>query len=233
MYIKNFCASLSAITLVFILSACSNDGKIIEEYENGNYTAAAALCQPRADKGDPKCLYLLGRIYVEGNGVASDSKKGIEMIRQAADAGHHYAQYYFGVAAGLNQEMQKADMADIDVMDYMYKAAKAGLPEAQCAYYSMKKLLAESNKDLVISEDEEKELDLFISNAVEKGNEDAMITLASKYCVPISTSTACGEKGIPVLEKASGTTKTNFLRSLGMIRYSRNCFYQNHYRNKK
>ena len=221
MTMKRFISGLIPFLFLIVFCACSNNGKIIEAYDRGDFNTVKELCNPRADKDDPKCLYLLGRMFTEGNGVVINDENALKYLSKAADLGHHYAQYYLG--SSLLQGVFKGKSTD-EAMDYIHKAAKAGLPEAQFLYYSAKKTFERLSEENKISDEEEKEINLFLEKSADKGNVDSLMTLAVRYCVPVSTQPECETKGIPMMEKAAESSLVNPLRSLGLLRYSRQEF---------
>lgn len=59
---------------------------------DGEYEKAFALNQQLADLGDVDALARLGAHYLNGTGVAQDEARGLDMLRQSADAGVQRAQ---------------------------------------------------------------------------------------------------------------------------------------------
>lgn len=211
---------LYAVFISFLSVSCSDRDKIIKAYDSGNFILAQDLCKPKAEKNDPKCLYLLGKIAIEGDGTVQNLDEGVKYLKQAADLGHRYAKLNYGMMA-LNGTF---NLPAEEAVKYVYEAAKAGLPEAQLGYYTY---ISGSKSDKLkeISEGQEKEANAFLKSAADKGNKNAMEILAVSYCIPISTQPECGELGIPMLEKAAMTDDGFYSNKvLGIIRYSRNEF---------
>ena len=105
-----------------------------------------------AEHGDSGCAFLLGQEYIygnkwgEGNLISVDKKKGIELIRQAADSGHLRAQKYLGKYyrtegdewAALKYYKLAADQGDDDAQFYAgYFSKKRGNYEDAVKYYKM------------------------------------------------------------------------------------------------
>lgn len=64
---------------------CHNElGRIY--YRSGDYDKALSYYQKGASKGDPDAGYWLGRLYLEGKGVAANSEKALQWLRRAAHA---------------------------------------------------------------------------------------------------------------------------------------------------
>lgn len=102
--------------------------------------------------GDPSCAYLLGEEYMdgntwgEGNLISVDKKKGIELIRHAADNGHLNAQKYLGKYyrmegdewAALKYYKLAAYQGDEDALFYAgYFSKKRGNYTDAVNYYKM------------------------------------------------------------------------------------------------
>ena len=62
----------------------------------GDPDEAFAALSTEAEEGDPHSVYLLGRFYALGIGVAPDTQEAIELIAEAAEAGDVDAQYDIG-----------------------------------------------------------------------------------------------------------------------------------------
>ncbi|MCR4820865.1 MAG: sel1 repeat family protein [Elusimicrobiales bacterium] len=200
---------------VFFLASCSNNKEIIEAYNNGNFEKAESLCRPLAEKDEPNCLYLLGRMAYEGSGRLQNKEEAYKLMGKAAQLNHRNAQFFLGMML-INDE-QEIDNISEDALNNIMYAAEGGLPVAQETYYSI------ISKKKNATEEEKKKAELFLNSAAEKGNASAQVILGSQYCVPVSTVTACQEQGIPLLEKAAADNMFA-QRSLGIVYYSRNEF---------
>ena len=213
---------ICALSAALCLSSCSNDKKIITAFDGGNFSAAENLCLPRIEKNDPKCLYLMGRMSLDGDNGIKDLSKAAKFLKQSADLNHRHAQLLYGIYAYRGDF--GGENAD-EGLKYIRDAAVSGLPEAQFMYYAALKAKKEdSGLEKALSGSEEKEMNDFLAKSAASGNVDAMLTLAVSYCVPDPKVSDCEEKGIPLLEKSSMAGTAAAHRSLGIIRYSRNEF---------
>jgi TPR repeat protein len=69
----------------------------IKAYQHGDYATARRLFRLLAEQGSAKAQYLLGLMYVEGQGVPQDDGEAVKWLRLAADQGHANAQYNLGI----------------------------------------------------------------------------------------------------------------------------------------
>ena len=210
---KKFFIYVFALILPFSV-ACSGNGKIIEAYNKNNFDTAKKLCMPRAEKDDPSCLYLLGRMAYEGNGGLINKKEAFKFLGKAASLNHRQAQLLLGLAI-LHDNGNIIPKSE--GMKYIRDAAKGGLYEAAAIYNRFA-----SNMEL--TDEEKKEKDELLKAAAEGGNSSAQLAVGCAYCIPVSSNTECLEKGIPLLEKAAESNNITALRSLGVVYYSRNEF---------
>ncbi|MEI7785183.1 MAG: tetratricopeptide repeat protein [Betaproteobacteria bacterium] len=90
---------------------------------DSNFDGVRQACQAQADAGDAPCQEAIGRLLLDAKYPSRDPKKGIALLRQAADAGLVNAQASLGFEhlMGLNAE-PNAELA----ISYMTKAAEAG-----------------------------------------------------------------------------------------------------------
>jgi len=82
----------------------------------------------RGQSGNALALFRLGAAYMSGDGVTSDTEKGIQLIRQAAENGLPMAQYYYGI------ELRDGKFLPKDVPEaakWMRRAAEQGNADAQ------------------------------------------------------------------------------------------------------
>lgn len=59
----------------------------IAAYDSGDYEKARRELQAVVDAGDPVAAYLLGRIYLAGQGIPRDVSEGMKWLRLAAERG--------------------------------------------------------------------------------------------------------------------------------------------------
>jgi hypothetical protein len=78
-------------------------------YQRGDYVAAMGEAQKRlaANPRDAAALTLIGRLYLDGQGVARDRAKAMQWFRRAADSGGKDAAYFFGAAALTGRDIPK------------------------------------------------------------------------------------------------------------------------------
>ena len=95
---------------------------------DSNYEGARQACQAQADAGDAPCQEAMARLLLDAKYPARDARKGIALLRQAADAGLASAQ----VSLGFEhlQGVQAEPSAELAVT-YTSKAAEAGNPVAR------------------------------------------------------------------------------------------------------
>lgn len=100
----------------------------IAAYNNGDYATAYGELRSYAEGGHPFAAYLLGRMYLAGQGVARNQTEGIKWLRRAAEEGEPdavlqlAARYENGV--GVPQ-------SDEEAFKWYQKAANRGLGPAQ------------------------------------------------------------------------------------------------------
>lgn len=94
--------------------------------QDASSSSALSLTQ-RAEAGDAKAQYELGRAYEEGNGVAQDDVRAVEWFRKSADQGNAQAQNSLGVMYSLGRGVPRDKE---EAVRWYRKAAKQGLSEA-------------------------------------------------------------------------------------------------------
>jgi uncharacterized protein len=81
--------------------------------ERHNYTAAAAIFVPIAERGDPNAQAYLGLLYSKGYGVPQNYTVAALWYRRAAEQGHSGAQYELGLlynrGFGVPQDVVEAE----------------------------------------------------------------------------------------------------------------------------
>lgn len=99
---KNFCAKMSCVLLACTFSQFVSAASLCESsYERGLYDKALAECRSGAIDGNAKAKYVLGLMYMTGNGVDADEQTAKTLIREAAqlgdpDALHKMGEFYQG-----------------------------------------------------------------------------------------------------------------------------------------
>ena len=66
-------------------------------YEEANYAGALEQYRIAAEHGSPRAQYLLGRMYVQGEGTAPDREKAVKWIQKAALNGYNAASFDMGL----------------------------------------------------------------------------------------------------------------------------------------
>jgi TPR repeat protein len=90
----------------------------------------AKVCRVRAEQGDAKGQYELGRMYYQGKGVPQDYVEALRWYRKAADQGNAKAQY--GLAY-IYHEGKGVPRDPLVALDWFRKAADQGYARAQYA----------------------------------------------------------------------------------------------------
>jgi len=87
------------ILMFFILSGVSASSleEAHEAYRQGNWSQAAELYRPLAEKGNHEAQNNLGELYARGAGVRRDYSRAMELFRLAAAQGNVYAQTNIGL----------------------------------------------------------------------------------------------------------------------------------------
>jgi len=119
-------AALLAAALVLTATARPAAGGYREGmalYARCQFTAAAVEFQPAAEKGSARAQYMLGRLYVDGKGVARDPAVGTDWFRRSAEQGFVRAQYALGALL-----YERRDHAGAQT--WWLRAARAGSAEA-------------------------------------------------------------------------------------------------------
>ena len=86
--------------------------KGIEAFQRGKYEEALKYLHPAAEAGDPSAMYVLGRMYASGRGIAKDENAATALFLKAANLGQPEAQHSLGSALmlgeGIDQDMVEA-----------------------------------------------------------------------------------------------------------------------------
>jgi uncharacterized protein len=69
-----------------------------EAYQRGDYARAAYLLLPVAEGGQTSAQFIMGMLYMDGQGVRANPAKGAEMFRRSAEQGHRIGQFFLGMA---------------------------------------------------------------------------------------------------------------------------------------
>ncbi|MGC2698226.1 MAG: tetratricopeptide repeat protein [Candidatus Angelobacter sp.] len=120
----------AACIFLFALLVVSSPGQ-------DNSAASVASLRQRAESGDARAQFELGRAYEDGKGVAQDDTRAAEWFRKAADQGNAQAQNSLGVMYALGRGVSRDRE---EAIRWYKKAAKQGQAEAfynvGIAYYN-------------------------------------------------------------------------------------------------
>ena len=99
-------------------------------YTKGDYKTALKLLLPMAEEGNSFAEFTIGKMYVYGEGIPKDPKKGIFYMQRAADKGLAIAQYHLAqvYTKGLGVPKNPTTAAL-----YYQKAAEQGDADSQFA----------------------------------------------------------------------------------------------------
>ena len=88
-------------------------------------TASFTWMRAAAEKGNVEAQYELARVLARGIGTPADPEAAEAWLREAAGAGHVQAQFFLG------QTLRARDKNNREALDWLRRAAEAGLPVAQ------------------------------------------------------------------------------------------------------
>ncbi len=79
----------SALALLSQLAYADADSAKLsaQALRDSNYDGARQACQAQAEAGDAHCQEAIGRLLLDAKNPSRDPKKGMALLRQAADAG--------------------------------------------------------------------------------------------------------------------------------------------------
>ena len=115
------------ITLV-VFDNVSDFDKGLDAAKKGDYKTALNEFFPLAQQGDSVAQFMLGVMYVNGEGVIQDDKQAVHWYRKAAEQGYASAQHELGImythGRGVIQDDKQA-------MHWYRKASEQGNTSAQ------------------------------------------------------------------------------------------------------
>ena len=169
---KNFCKSILLLCVVVcypVFADLYDDA--YNAYKNKDYEAAISIWSSDELKEDPRALFSLGRLHMQGVGLEKDEALAVEFYIAAAEGGHLSAQFNLGLAyfkgRGVDKDFDKA-------MEWWEKAADAGHSAAQ---YNIGALLWEGQ---VVEQDQATAMKWF-RTAMHNNNEQASSFLQSLF----------------------------------------------------
>jgi TPR repeat protein len=163
---------LLLLTLLFAGSAAAgalDDG--LAAYTAGDYQRAFDAWKPLAEAGDADAQYNIGLLYMNGQGVAKNSRFARQLFMAAAEQGQPDAQYNLGLMYYQGNTVFRSNK---DAFTWWQKAAAQNHAPAQ---YNLGFLYAYG---IWVGRDVEKALTLWEASAAQ-GNRDAMQALARVY----------------------------------------------------
>ena len=104
-------------TFLMLISACFTKAQTVEELRD----SMAA--------GNLNMQVLLGIRYLDGDGVAEDSKEGLRLIQDAADKGNRFGELWLGICY---QEGIGVDTSKKKAFQYFFSSAQKGNVAAMC-----------------------------------------------------------------------------------------------------
>ena len=100
----------------------------LDAYQSGNYSLALKHLEKAAEQGDASVQFLLGVMYVNGEGVRQDQKAAVKWYRKASEQGNDSAQFNLGNMYAEGRGVRQDDKAAVK---WYRKAAWQGLAVAQ------------------------------------------------------------------------------------------------------
>ena len=154
-----------------VLSQLELGKLIIADPKLGTPKEAAGYFRSAAEAGDPEAQSLLGRMYLDGEGVEQSDKKAFKWISLAAEQNEPYALDYLGYmyyeGKGTEKSFEKA-------LDCFVRSAEEGNPEGAFNAGSMYLQGEGTDRDLSKAED-------YFLTAADSGDPIALTELAKIY----------------------------------------------------
>lgn len=91
--------------------AAADTDQGIQAFKQADYAAALEALRPESRAGDPRAMYVLGKMYGAGLGVEKDLAKAADYYKRAGEAGLVDAQHDYGVALALGNGVEQ-DIAE-------------------------------------------------------------------------------------------------------------------------
>lgn len=165
--LRNLSLALLLSTACALASAESDLDRALQAIAAGKADVAVRLLTPLAERGDPVALLQLGMLHYNGQGVAENEKRAIELLGRSAKAGNVEAMYQLGnVYTFGNSIARLVDDPDVEAAKWYHQAAMAGNADAQ---YSLA-LLFMAGKGVV---KDQKEAEFWMRKAAQAGHADA------------------------------------------------------------
>ena len=98
--------------------------------ENGDFATARRILEPLANSGNTDAQYLLGVMYMRGDGVPQNSREAARLFRLSADHGSKHSQLQF---ARLLLEGVGVEKDEFEAFRYFELSSRQGFAPAQLA----------------------------------------------------------------------------------------------------
>ena len=144
---------------------------IIGDPKLGSPKEAAGYFRSAAEAGDPEAQSLLGRMYLDGEGVEQSNKKAFKWISLAAEQDEPYALGYLGY---MHYEGKCTEQSFEKALSLFVRSAEEGNPEGAFNAGSMYLQGEGTEKDLSKAEE-------YFLIAADSGDPGALIELAKIY----------------------------------------------------
>lgn len=154
-----------------VLSQLELGKLIIADPKLGSPKEAAGYFRSTAEAGDPEAQSLLGRMYLDGEGVEQSDKKAFKWISLAAEQDEPYALDYLGY---MHYEGRGAEQSFERALDCFVRSAEEGNPEG--AFNAASMYLQGEGTEVNLSKAEE-----YFLMAADSGDPMALTELAKIY----------------------------------------------------
>ena len=163
--------SIIAISMLVILSGCSDYQDGMDAYKLGDYATALKKLRPLAEKGNPKAQFWLSWMYSHGEGVLQNDEEAVTWYRRAAQQDHAIAQFNLGARYATGKGVVQDEEEAVEWYDKAMKQGPAGDQVILGVRYV---------NGAGVAQDYGKALNCF-RKAVEQGNPIAQLLLGSMY----------------------------------------------------
>jgi len=128
---------LFAMLLCAGISAAADLASAQRAYQQKDYATAFKELKPLAEQGNPDAQLILGKMYMQGQGVLQDAAQAIQWLKASAEQGNADAQFFLGgmylvphkdIAQGVKWLRLSAEQGNQDAQLLLGKAYIEGLP---------------------------------------------------------------------------------------------------------
>ncbi len=151
-----------AIPLCSLAFAAPDLESARRSYENGDYAVALEGVRPLAEQGNADAQFMLGKMYLKGQGVPRDPEQANKWFRRAAAQGNADSQFFLGasyllphkdIAEGVKWMRLSAEQGNQDAQLLLGKAYLQGeLPREPVQADKWLRLAAKDNLDFYKNE---------------------------------------------------------------------------------